>query len=118
MQEGVSGSVCFFNQSDPSGPDTTAGFHYAYDFLNNGFFEVGGQRNEPMPAARPVPRPPCRPVISRPIICQQDTIHMRIIDKDGGYTDYYKTINVTNVAADAEHRLGEFQCQHRRYLQL
>jgi hypothetical protein len=41
INERPSGSVSFSNQFDPSPVDTAAGFHYAYDFNNDGICDMG-----------------------------------------------------------------------------
>ena len=41
VNEGSTASVSFSGQFDPSAADTAAGFHYAYDFNNDGVFDVG-----------------------------------------------------------------------------
>ena len=70
-------------------PDTNAGFHYAYDFINNGIFEVGDgtyggsvtNSSQSVPAAY--------------LPAGNDTVQMRIIDKDDGYTDYTRSSTST-----------------------
>ncbi len=102
INEGVSGLVFFTGQFDPSVPDTNAGFHYAYDYNNDGIFEVGDgtyggsgtNSSQSVPAAY--------------LPAGNDTIRMRIIDKDNGYTDYTKVIHVNNVVPSLNLGSGSF----------
>jgi uncharacterized delta-60 repeat protein len=97
VNEGSTGSVSFSGQLDPSVPDTSAGFHYAYDFNNDGTFEVGDgtyagsgtSSNATVPASFLDDGNGSR------------TVKARIIDKDGGLTDYTTTITINNVAPTA-----------------
>ena len=41
VDQGQAGYVGFSNQYDPSVPDTNAGFHYAFDFNDDGIFDSG-----------------------------------------------------------------------------
>ena len=85
--------MSFSSQSDPSSADTTAGFHYAYDFDNDGTFDVGNgtyaggvtAASVTVPAAYLSNGPSSR------------VVKARVIDKDGGFTDYTTTITVNNV---------------------
>ncbi len=86
VSEGTSGTVLFLNQTDPSSVDTSAGFRYSYDFNNDNVFEV---TNSSSPSAS-VPAS----FLSTP---GTTTVHARIMDKDGGFTDYTRAITVTNV---------------------
>ena len=62
------------------GADTAAGFRYTYDFDNDGTFEIDAA------AAADVGRR-CRPP-TWPTAPERVTVRGRIIDKDGGFTDY------------------------------
>lgn len=92
VNEGSTGRVAFASWSDPSMTDTAAGFHYAFDFDNDGVFEIGdgtyagsGSTARPtVPASFLADGPGTR------------TVHGRILDKDGGYTDYTTTITINN----------------------
>ena len=94
VNEGSTGSVSFSNQFDPSSDDTSAGFRYAFDFDNNGTFDSGNgsysgsgtSASATVPASFLADGPATR------------TVKGRIIDKDGGFTDYTTTITVNNVA--------------------
>ena len=98
VNEGSTGTVSFSGQSDPSTADTTAGFHYAYDFNNDGTFEVGDGTyagssttvSATVPASYLAQGPGTRTVLGR------------ILDKDGGFTDYTTTITINNVAPVAQ----------------
>ncbi|MCA9926806.1 MAG: Ig-like domain repeat protein, partial [Anaerolineales bacterium] len=95
--EDSSGAISFSNQFDPSTADTTAGFHYAYDFDNDSVFEVGDgsyagssvDASATVPAGFLADGPGTR------------TVRARILDKDGGYTDYTTSITINNVAPTA-----------------
>ena len=76
-------TVQFSSQFDPSPVDTAAGFHYSYDFLDNGTFEIVNSTSSSATV----------PAIYL-VTLGQKTIHGRIIDKDGGFTDYTTTISV------------------------
>ena len=88
VDEGSSGFVAFTGQNDVSAADQTAGFHYSYDFNNDGIFEEVNTANASMtvPAIYLADGPGSR------------TVRGRIIDKDGGYTDYTTVISINNVA--------------------
>ena len=92
MNVGVTATVRFVNPTDPSSQDTQAGFHYAYDFNNDGVFELGDgtyggsvTNVSTTVAASYLGTTP-----------GSVTIHGRIIDKDGGISDYTTTIDVVN----------------------
>ena len=92
VNEGSPGSVSFSSQFDPSTADSA--FRYAYDFDNNGTFDSGngtyagsGTSNfATVPAIYFADGPGTR------------VVRGRIIDKDGGFTDYTTTITINNVA--------------------
>ena len=93
VPEGTSGVVAFAGQNDPSTADTNAGFHYAYDFDNDGAFEIGDGTfaGSVMSATASVPAsflddgPGTR------------TVRGRIIDKDGGFSEFTTDITINNV---------------------
>src|SRR5262249_26737165 len=97
VKEGSTATVTFTNQADVSPADVAAGFHYAYDFDNDGTFDVGNgtyagsviDKTETVPASFLDDGPGTR------------TVRARIIDKDGGFTDYTTAITITNVAPTA-----------------
>src|SRR5205814_3514103 len=79
--EGGSATVSFSAQSDPSSADTTAGFHYAYSCTNGDLSGAtyGGSGT------------------SATHSCTFDDngtypVKARIIDKDGGFTQYTTTV--------------------------
>jgi PKD repeat protein len=94
VNEGSNAQVTFSGQTDPGTPDTAAGFRYAYDFNNDGIFDVGDgtyagssiSSSQAVPAAL-LDDGPASP-----------TVRARILDKDGGYTDYLTEIDVVNIA--------------------
>ena len=87
VNEGSPATVSFTSQSDPSSADTTAGFHYAYDCadgdLNGATYAGSGT--------------------SASATCTYDdgpsshTVKARIIDKDGGFSEYTTSVSVLNV---------------------
>ena len=97
VPEGSTGTVRFEVPVDPSVVDTAAGFHYAYDFDNNGTWDLGDgtyagsgtAATANLPAALTDDGPVTR------------TVKGRILDKDGGFTEYTTTITVTNVRPTA-----------------
>ena len=94
VDEGSSATVSFSGQIDPSSDDTSAGFRYAYDFDNDGTFEVGDgtfagsviDANQVVPASFLSDGP------------ATVTVSGRILDDDGGFTDVTTDITVLNVA--------------------
>src|SRR5207245_933467 len=86
VNEGSAATISFSAQFDPSGADTTAGFHYAFDC-------AGGALSATYATAG----------TSASASCTFDdngsyTVRARIIDKDNGYTEYTTTVTVNNVA--------------------
>ena len=88
MNEGSAGSVSFVSPLDPSSADADAGFRYSFDFNNDGTFEI-------VNSSSPTATVPAAYLADGP---SHPTIHARIADKDGGFTDYTTTISVLNVA--------------------
>jgi hypothetical protein len=99
VNEGSANTVRFINQFDPSnsGPtnDTSSGFHYAYDFNNDGVYDLGGATpsySSGITNAQVV-------VPSSFLLTPgSHTVRARIIDKDEGFTEYTTTFTVNNVA--------------------
>ena len=95
--EGSTGSVSFSNSADLSSVDA-ASLHYAFDFDNNGTFESGDGTyagssdsvSATVPAGLLADGPASR------------TVKGRILDKDGGFTDYTASITANNVAPSFE----------------
>jgi VCBS repeat-containing protein len=87
VAEGSSATISFSAQSDPSGADTTAGFHYAYD-CNGGSLALATYATSGTSASAG---------------CTFDDngaylVRARIIDKDDGFSEYTTSVTVTNVA--------------------
>jgi VCBS repeat-containing protein len=82
VAEGDTISLSLTDPSDPSSADTAAGFHYAFDCDGSGYQTATGAN-----AAE------CA-VIDDP----EQTITGKILDKDGAFTEYSRTVAVTNVA--------------------
>jgi hypothetical protein len=77
---GVGYTFSFSAQADPSGADRTAGFHYAYD-CNGGSLVSAGSGT------------------SASTVCNYTapgsyTVRARIIDKDGGFSEYTRAITI------------------------
>lgn len=83
IQPNHTATVTFSNVRDPSPTDTAAGFRYSFDFADNGTFEI-------VNSASPTATVPAMYLATLGI----KTIHGRVADKDGGFTDYYTTIDV------------------------
>jgi hypothetical protein len=90
VQGGTTASVTFTKPTDPSSVETAAGFHYSYDFNNDGTFEIAGSPNATalIPAAYL-------------LTTGSHVIHARITDGGGKFTDYTTTISVTASKATA-----------------
>src|SRR5262249_52736966 len=91
VNEGSTATVSFSGQSDPSGADTGAGLRYSYDFSNDGTLEITNSTS----ASGKVPGPYLDDGPGK------RTVHGRINDKDGGFTNYTVSITVNNVAPTA-----------------
>jgi hypothetical protein len=93
--ENTPGTVSFTNQADPSQADIDAGFHYAYDFNNDGKWDVGdgSYANSPANASQNITAD------MLPDGNAKKFVKGRIIDKDGGFTDYL--VNVANQSPTA-----------------
>ena len=97
VNEGSTSTASVNNPIDPSSVDTAAGLHFAFDFDNDGVFEVGdgtyaGSGTETSMTV------PAQFLTNGPAI---RTIHIRIIDKDDGYVDRTRNITINNVAPTA-----------------
>jgi uncharacterized delta-60 repeat protein len=93
INEGDAGFIQFTNQHDDSSVDTSAGFHYAYDFNNDGHFDSGDGSYGGSGTSDGITVP-----ASFLIIPGSHTVRARIIDKDGGFEDITTTITSANVA--------------------
>ncbi|MCA9926799.1 MAG: Ig-like domain repeat protein, partial [Anaerolineales bacterium] len=97
VNEGSSATVTFSNAFDPStarGGDTYSGFHYAYDFDNDGVFEVGDGTYAGSSSVDSA-------TVPTDFLVEGPDTHIvsgRIIDKDDGFTDYTTDITINNVA--------------------
>src|SRR5207302_11330800 len=88
VNEGSPVSISFSGQSDPSSADTSAGFHYAFDCSGGslaGATYAGSGTSSSTSCTFP-DGPATKPVTGR------------IIDKDGGSTEYTTNVSVVNVA--------------------
>ena len=92
--EGGSAQVTFSGVTDPSAADAAAGVRYAYDFDDDGTFDVGGSTyatavtsaSAAVPAALTADGPATR------------TVRAVVVDKDGGLRSFTTTVTVTNAA--------------------
>jgi len=94
VPEGTAGSVEFSSESDPSDADEDAGLRYSYDFDNNGSFDSGNGTYAGSSSSASV-------AVPASFLSDGDddvTVLGRIIDKDGGYSEYTTVIHVSNVA--------------------
>ncbi len=94
VNEGGATTVFFTDETDPSLDDQLAGFHYAYDFDNDGIFDIGDGTYFGS-AVTPNVVIPHSFVDDGPF---QRTIKGRIIDKDEGITDLTVDLMINNVA--------------------
>jgi uncharacterized delta-60 repeat protein len=76
--------VTFTSIHDPSLADTAAGFLYSYDFNNDGDFDDAGDIANSTSASGSFTFP----------AAGSYTVHGRIADKDGGFSDYTTTVTV------------------------
>ncbi len=90
--------VSFSEQSDPSHADTAAGFRYAYDFDNDGTFEIGGDGSYAAGVPQATATVPAEFLTDGP---GQRAVKGRILDKDGGFADYTTTITIKNENPEA-----------------
>ena len=90
--EGSPAVISFSNVFDPGEADQLAGFRYAYDFDNDGTFDLGdGTYSGSVAEASQVV--PARLLSDGP---STRRVRARIIDKDEGFTDYTTDILVLN----------------------
>ena len=92
LEGSATASVSFSNQLDPSNNDQAAGFLYSYDFGNTGTFQIerSSSTTANVPSAFLVDGP------------GSVVVRGRIIDKDGGFTDYFTTITINNAQPTAD----------------
>jgi PKD repeat protein len=89
VNEGSPATASFSNKLDPSNADTAAGFHYAYD-CNNGDLSGATYANTVGSSDSTICTYPDGP--------SDHTVKARIIDKDGGFSEYTTSVHVNNVA--------------------
>jgi hypothetical protein len=89
VNEGSPATVSFTGASDPSGPDTNAGFHYSFALAAAdlaGSYAAAGSASS----------------VSFTFDDNAGyTVYGRVFDKDNGFTDYQTTVVVNNVAPTA-----------------
>src|SRR3989442_1112789 len=87
VNEGSAATISFSAPFDPSGADTLAGFHYAFDC-------AGGALSATYATAGTSGSTSCT-YADGP---STHTVSGRILDKDGGFTDYTTSVTVNNAA--------------------
>ena len=92
LEGSATATVSFSNLFDPSSSDQAAGFLYSYDFGNTGTFQIDRSTSSTanVPSAFLVDGP------------GTVVVRGRIIDKDGGFTDYLTTITIVNAPPTAD----------------
>src|SRR5205085_1711458 len=86
VDEGSPATISFSNQSDPSSADTAAGFHYAFA-CDNGSLAGATYGGSGTSASTQCTFPDNGPY----------PVRARIIDKDGGFSEYTTNVVLTNV---------------------
>jgi hypothetical protein len=92
LKEGEQGTLAVTGATDPSAADAGS-LHYAFDTDGDGTFDVGG-------ATYATATPQASATFTPPDGPKALSLKVRVIDKDGDFTDYAKVLNVTNVAPD------------------
>ena len=89
VTEGNTADVSFSGQSDPASADTTAGFRYSYDFDDDGDWEVGDGTYAGSSTSSSA-------TVPTSVLTAVGTyeVNGRILDKDGGFTDYTTVVTV------------------------
>jgi len=83
--------------ADPSTADQKAGFHYSYDFNDDGVWDLGDGSTYAGSTTTSAPKVPAMFVPnSGPL-----AVRVRVFDKDGAYTDKVATITVVNAPPTA-----------------
>ena len=91
--EGSQVTISLTGGTDASAADVTAGLHYAFDTNGDGTYGVGDGTYAGSPAGSSA-------TFTAPDGPATLAVRLRVIDKDGGFVDYQKDVNVTNVAPD------------------
>ena len=86
VSEGATATISFSAAADPSSADTTAGFHYAFSCTNAPLNAAAYVNSSSSPST----------TCSFPDNGTR-TVRGRIIDKDGGFTDYSTVVTVNDV---------------------
>jgi hypothetical protein len=87
VREGSTGRVSLTSATDPSAADLAAGLRYSFDFNGDGKFDV---TNSTLPSATV----PATYLADGPAT---RTVRARVVDKDGGFTDYTIPVAEANV---------------------
>lgn len=94
VDEGSTATVNFSNPTDLSPANIAAGFHYAFDFGNDGNFAVGDGTYDGSSTSSWATVPSS----DLPDGPGSFVIRGRIIAQDGSFTDYTTTVTINNVA--------------------
>jgi hypothetical protein len=92
VPEGSSRNIGFTNVTDPSINDTNSGFKFSFDWNNDGVYDLvdSGSASQAIPDTLLADGP------------RTGIIKGKVADKDGGFTEYTATLNVTNVTPSVE----------------
>ena len=90
-------TLTFAGATDPSTADTTAGFHYAFDLNGDGLFNDGAGNGTYAGSGTSATAIVPATALDDGFTGATKTFTTRIIDKDGGSTDYTTVITINNV---------------------
>ena len=103
VHEGSPAQVNFSNPVDPGSAETASGFRYAFDLDNDGTFDIGDGTYAGS-TTNDIQTVPATFLDDGPAT---HTVRARVLDKDGGFTDYTTDISVVNVAPTLTHVEGD-----------
>lgn len=96
VDEGGSATLSLVDAADAASADASAGFRYAFDIDANGTWDSGDGTWDGSPASSEMTVP-----ASRLPSLGNYSLKGRVLDKDGGFTDYVQTITVADDDPDA-----------------
>ena len=97
VDEGSTATLTVGDATDVSAPDVEAGLRYAYDFDDDGNWDVGGLKYDQASPLASVELPPS-------LTAEGDAtrnVRAAIVDRDGGVRTYTASVTVVNVAPTA-----------------
>ena len=97
VDEGETATLTVGDAADVSAPDVEAGLRYAYDFDDDGTWDLGGLKYDQASALASADLPAS-------LTAEGDatrTVRAAIIDRDGGFRTYTASVTVENVAPTA-----------------